>query len=243
LPLNVPLFDREAFHPDVNQLVGDFTSSILLAINASGQLSFVQRVRLNQAQFRSDAAHSAYSGVELLRDLARAQPGSTPTAASVVFTSAIGMGDFLGESVPRVFGCLAWVISQISQVWFDCQVAELQGCLLLNWDAVAQLFPAGVLDAMFGAFVRLVDWLGERPDWNVALPDMIPGDQLRVRERVNSCRRTPTGTLLHEGFFRQARQHPERLALAWGGEGSMTYGELARHARRLARILIDRGLR
>jgi yersiniabactin nonribosomal peptide synthetase len=240
--VNIPLFDREPLHPDVMRLVGDFTNSILLEVDSSGQLSFIDRARKIQARFRSDAANSAYSGVEVLRDLARARPGTTPTAGSVVFTSAIGMGDFFGTEAPKRFGRLAWIISQTSQVWLDCQVTELNDGLLLNWDAAQPLFSNAVLDAMFQAFVKLVRWLAETEKWDHPAPDLIPGEQLLVRERVNSQYRTPSVRLLHDGFFLQASQRPELVAVAWGDHDGMTYAELAGRARRLARVLVDQGV-
>jgi amino acid adenylation domain-containing protein len=242
--VNIPLFEREAFHSDVARLVGDFTGSILLGVDTSGQLSFVDRARRIQARFRSDASNSGYSGLCVLRDLARVQSDAAQTAASVVFTSALGLGDFFGKEVPQQFGRLTWMISQTSQVWLDCQVTELGGGLLINWDSVQQLLREGVLEAMFQAFVRILNWLIEGDsDWSRPVPEMIPREQLLVRERINSNRRAHKGGLLHDSFFLQARQGPERIAIAWGNLGTMTYDELARRARSLAQALTERGIK
>jgi len=76
--INLPLFDRDPLHPDVHRLVGDFTGSVLLAMDMTGQMPFAERARQIQTRFRDHAAHSAYSGVDVLRDLSRAQPGKRP---------------------------------------------------------------------------------------------------------------------------------------------------------------------
>ena len=39
---------------------------------------------------------------------------------------------------------------------------ENEGALLVNWDAVDGVFADGVLDAMFGAYLRVLEWLGSR---------------------------------------------------------------------------------
>ncbi|HKR50577.1 MAG TPA: condensation domain-containing protein, partial [Pseudonocardiaceae bacterium] len=61
--LNVPLFDREQLHPDVDKLVGDFTSSVLLEVDLTEPVKFVERVRRMQSQMHTDAAHAGYPGV------------------------------------------------------------------------------------------------------------------------------------------------------------------------------------
>ncbi len=242
--INLPLFDRDPLHPDVHRLVGDFTGSVLLALDLTGQLPFAERARQIQARFRDHAAHSAYSGVDVLRDLSRAQPGEASSRAGVVFTSALGMGDLFGPEAPRQFGTLAWMISQTAQVWLDCQVTELDAGLLINWDAVEPLFAPGVLDAMFAAqqtiLTRLLD---PSSDWNDPVPDLLPEPQRLTRAAVNRTERVMSGRLLHEGFFARAAEDPHRLALAWGDDGRMTYGELAESAKRTAARLVARGLK
>jgi amino acid adenylation domain-containing protein len=241
--VNVPVFDRENLHPDVWRIAGDFTSSILLTVDVSGDSPFAEQVRRNQEQLRADAAHAAYSGVDVLRDLARRNPDAAATAASVVFTSAIGMGDLFSPRVRACFGRPVWMISQTAQVWLDHQVTELEDGLLLNWDAVEQVFPEGMLDAMFAAYVRLLDWLNA-PDssWNTSTVDLLPPEQRRVRDARNATTRIGTGKPLHAAFFDHAAARPDRLALAWGTDGCLSYGELSVRARQIAALLLQQGL-
>jgi yersiniabactin nonribosomal peptide synthetase len=232
--LNLPLFDRRVVHPGVPRLVGDFTSLLLLGVDVAGELPFAERARRVQDRFRSDVRHADYSGIDVLRDLARRQPGLLPSAP-VVFTSALGMGDLFGTRVRQEFGSLAWMISQTSQVWLDHQVTEDDGRLLLNWDAVESLFPPGCLDAMFDAYVAAVRWLlAPGTDWEKPLPAALPAAQAATRARVNDTAGEVPAAALHDAFFVQAERRPDALALAWGTDGRMTYGELAANARDLA---------
>src|SRR5690606_33403760 len=123
-------------------IVGDFTNLVLLAVDTSGDLPFVERVRQVQARFHADLAHSSYSGVEVLRDLARARPVAG-TAAPVVFTTAINLGELFGEKFRDNFGDPGWTMSTTPQVWLDCQVTQRGSGLFLNWDAVEELFLPG----------------------------------------------------------------------------------------------------
>ncbi|WP_239121158.1 condensation domain-containing protein, partial [Planomonospora parontospora] len=109
--LNVPLFDRQAVHPDVERMVADFSDLILLEVDLSASRTFAGRVAALQARFQRDVSHSAYSGVEVLRDLNRGGRHDQVTAP-VVFTSALGMGDLVGADVQRSLGNLGWMLSQ-----------------------------------------------------------------------------------------------------------------------------------
>ncbi|HWF72617.1 MAG TPA: condensation domain-containing protein, partial [Solirubrobacteraceae bacterium] len=174
--LNLPFYDRELLHPDVERLVGDFTNVILLEVDATVEASFAERARAVQEQLRRDALHSEHSGLSVLRELARRRGGDC-AEAPVVFTSAISLGELFDARVRRSFGDPAWTTSQTPGVWLDHQVTEREGGLYLNWDAVEELFADGVLDAMFGAYEGLLDWLAVS-DWGGGLPDLVPGSQL-----------------------------------------------------------------
>ncbi|WP_181919674.1 non-ribosomal peptide synthetase [Alkalilimnicola ehrlichii] len=240
--LNLPLFDREPLHPDVNAVVGDFTSSILLTWRGGKAGSFAERAARLQKRFHQDVAHAGYSGVEVLRDASRLH--GRPVYAPVVFTSALGLGDLFGEEVRNTFGEAAWIISQGPQVWLDAQVTELNGGLLVNWDARESAFAPGVLDAMFDAFGTLLDrLLAEPAAWTEPPPLLVPQAQLEVRAAVNATDGPLPETRLHDGLFAQAARTPEAPALLWREGGIMRYGELAEAALRVAAYLRGQGVR
>lgn len=234
--LNVPMFDREPLHPEVESLVGDFTSSVLVAVDATIPGTFTDRATALQEQFRRDAAHAAYSGVDVLRDLGRRH--GEPQLAPVVYTSALGLGELFAPEVRACFGDPVWIISQGPQVTLDAQVTEFDGGLLVNWDARADTFAPGVLDAMFDAYTRLLDALvADGAAWDGPLPDLLPQCQREVRESVNATDTPRTPRTLHDRFFALAKTQPDSPALCWGTDGSMTYRELARRARATAETI------
>ncbi|MFE7659497.1 non-ribosomal peptide synthetase [Streptomyces celluloflavus] len=239
--LNVPLFDRQPVHPDVSGLVADFTSVLLLDVDVSGERPFHDRARSVQERFRDDATHADYSGIEVLRDLARTRPDEPPTAP-VVFACNLGQ-ELVGRDFCRDLGALTWMLSQTPQVWLDHQVYEMDGGLLLAWDAVEELFPVGVLDAMFGAYVRLVERLATTDcAWLEPAVVAPPAAQLAVRARANSTDAPEKSRILHDRFFQHAAERPERIALYWGVDGALSYGELAQRSLAVAADLTGRGL-
>ncbi|MFD9961753.1 amino acid adenylation domain-containing protein [Amycolatopsis sp. NPDC058986] len=237
--LNVPLFDRQDTHPSIPDMIADFTSLVLLEIDTGSEESFSERVRGVQSQLHQDLAHAGYSGVEVLREMARVDSGQARTAP-VVFASNLG-DDFLGPEFRAEFGDLSWMISQTPQVWLDHQIYPMAGGLLLNWDAVEQLFPPGVLDAMFDVYRRVIHWLCDG-DWSAPAPVALPEAQRTVRATVNTTAAPESEALLHEGFFAMAKSDPGRTALLFGDTGRMSYGELARRALSVAGRLRRHGL-
>jgi mycobactin phenyloxazoline synthetase len=239
--LNVPLFNREQLHPDVDKLVGDFTSSVLLEVDLTESLEFVERVRRMQSQMHTDAAHAGYSGVEVLRDLTRHR--GEQVFAPVVFTSALSLGELFDAGVRRSFGDPVWIISQNPQVLLDAQITEMGGGLLVNWDVREQEFADGVVDAMFAAFERLVHQLaGNDTTWDAPVDDVLPVHQRKVRERANDTAGPRRDQLLHEDFFAASRRIPVAPALLWGECGTLSYGELADRALRVAGALRAHGV-
>ncbi|ROO87217.1 mycobactin phenyloxazoline synthetase [Actinocorallia herbida] len=238
--LNVPLFDREPVHPDVAGLVGDFTGSVLLEVDLSAPEAFADRARRVQARMHADTAHADYTGVEVLRDLTRLH--GEQVLAPVVFTSALGLGELFDAEVRGRFGEPAWIISQGPQVLLDAQITELNGGLLVNWDCREDELADGVADAMFAAFTGLVRRLAADPAaWREAAGGFLPEGQRERRARVNATDRPRSGALLHHGFFARARTAPDAPALL--GAETVTYGELADRALRVAGALTARGVR
>jgi yersiniabactin nonribosomal peptide synthetase len=235
--LNVPVFERKELHADVNRLVGDFTNLIILAVDVSDNLPFQEQARRLQARLFEGATHSEYSGLEVLRDLAFRRPGDW-MMAPVVFTSAIGLGDLFGPDTVQCFGTPTWSISQTPQVWLDHQLTELNGGLLFNWDIVEGLFAEGVVDAMFAAYLACVKWLGAPSStWMEPIPVVLPPAQAMARAKVNTLYMERPEQLLHVPFFERAMAEPERVALAWNEDQTITYGALAKRALSVAELL------
>ncbi|MEU7214974.1 non-ribosomal peptide synthetase [Nocardia iowensis] len=239
LLLNVPVFDRKTLHPDVSEMIADFTNLVLLEVDL-GAPGFADRVRRTQRQFQTDISHTAYSGLDVLRDLAR--NGDGHAGAPVVFASNLNSGDLLSPDFRESFGELGFMVSQTPQVWLDHQLMEMDGGLYLNWDYVPELFAEGVVEGMFDAYCGVLEWLSYG-DWSAPVPIELPQDQRAVRGVVGATEGLESGRLLHEAFFQRAEADPARPALLWDEDGEMSYGELADWALRVAGGLVADGVR
>ncbi len=240
--LNLPIFDRELIHPDVPALIGDFTNLILLEMDLSSEQPFAQRVRNVQQRFRADMAHNDYPGTSVLRDLARRRRSSAGVAP-VVFTSALSLGELFPDKIRKVLGEPVWMSSETAQVWLDVQVVEHDGGLLINWESADDLFPSGVMAAMFDAYLTRLATLGARgADWNQPRDIPLPVGQQDVRHRVNDTAADIPAECLHDRFFRLASNEPEQLAVVDAFGAGLSYGEVAGRALSLAGCLRSHGL-
>ncbi|WP_162231037.1 non-ribosomal peptide synthetase, partial [Winslowiella iniecta] len=232
--LNLTHFNRRPYHPDVAQLVGDFTSVLLLSVDCSEPQPFQQRAAGLQQMLWERLAHSHFGGVDVLRELAKRQGMADSSAMPIVFTSLLGMdldtlvagADLLGE--PQ------YLYTATPQVWLDHQVMVRKGSLEYNWIVIDNLFPPGMIDAMFRAYGALLDRLTDDATlWQqpVALP--LPVDQQQIRTAVNRTQKNLPLATLHAGFFEQAARRPQAIALIAAGE-QWSYQQLAQQARQVA---------
>ena len=194
--INLTLFHRLPLHPQVNDIVGDFTSLTMLAVDNTGQESFETLARRLQEQLGEDLDHRYVSGVRVLRELTRLQ-GGTQATMPVVFTSILAHPsdretvisphlDASNQDVSNldILGDEVFSISQTPQVWLDHQVSEQGGRLVANWDAVEDLFPAGLLDDMFGAYCHLLHRLADEEEtWRETTWQLVPPPPAQLEQR------------------------------------------------------------
>jgi mycobactin phenyloxazoline synthetase len=239
--LNVPLFGRDQRHPDVDKLVGDFTSSLLLGVDLEGTATATERARAVQDTFRAAAGHARYPGLSVLRDLGRHR--GTQVLAPVVYTSALGLGELFGEQVTETFGVPVWINSQGPQVLLDAQVTEFNGGVLVNWDVREDAFRPGVIDAMFDRHIAELRRLAtDDTAWEAPPQPLLTDSQRAVRDAANAKTCAPTGHALHQGFFAQAAVRPDAVAVV-GSRGRLTYGELREQVLAVAAALRVAGIR
>jgi pyochelin synthetase len=233
--LDVTLLNRLPLHPQVDRLVGDFTTIELLAVTPDPAAGFAVRARAIQAQLWRDLDHRHCSGIEVIREIARRQ-GQAAALFPVVYTSTIGVR----EDAPA-WGELGHGISQTPQVWIDCQAMERDGGLSVNWDVRDGVFPEGLVDAAFAAFAALLRGLTAPAAWDAAeLP--LPADQAERRRQANDTGGAPPAGLLHDGVLAQARRTPDLEAVI-APDRVLTFAELEARAAGVAARLAAGGCR
>ncbi|UOG20576.1 amino acid adenylation domain-containing protein [Gordonia amicalis] len=239
--LTVPLFDRPQIHPDVERVVGDFTSSILVDVDLSEPATLAERARQIRSAMHDAAAHGSMNGLDVLRELGRARGESV--VSPVVFTSALGLGDLFSAQSTDVLGDPAWIVSQGPQVLLDAQVTEIAGGLLLNWDVRVSDLDETTARAMFDYYVRLLGLLVDG-EWDLAAPDPV-ADEVRTQRRSVEHPLPATDVFdgtLHGTILGRAAQRSAYPAVITD-DRTWTHGELTDDALRVAGALTAAGVR
>jgi amino acid adenylation domain-containing protein len=240
--LNLTFLHRHPMHPQVNELVGEFTSLTLLEVNNSTPETFAIRARRTQERLWSDLEHHYYSGIQVLRDLKRLQGGVETAKMPIVFTSALTLPIPDKEKSPISLRPVH-SITQTSQVLLDCGVWEDGGAMFCNWDVVEELFPAGLLPDMFAAYFDLLHQLADTEEvWERTRIKLIPPAQLQRQEEVNRTEGPVPTELLHTLFAKQAAARPDHPAVVTSRR-TLTYDEVYRRSNQLGRVLRQRGAR
>jgi amino acid adenylation domain-containing protein len=241
--LNLTLYNRMPIHPDVSEVVGDFTGTTLLAVDGRGCKTFKERALRLQQQLWQDLDHRQFHGVDTLRELAKLRGGPTAALMPVVFTSLLDLklGDAGSGSGPRVRSLFG--LSQGPQILLDNQVLEHADGLTFFWDSADALFPSGVLDEMFSTYREVLERLvGNDAAWDAEQVTVLPKTQAELRERLNSPASPAPAVLLQTLIKQQVRKQPDHLAVVCG-ERRLTYDELYRAATQLAMTLREMGVR
>lgn len=194
--INLTLFNRLPLHPKINEIMGDFTSLTLLEVDRSKPASFIAHSQQLQTQLWQDLEHRYFSGVQVLREIARRQQRPMAALMPIIFTSMITQdrlaretsiakmaqddSGHIASSLERL-GELVYMVTQTPQVYLDHQVYENEGQLILNWDCVDEIFPPGLLDDMFAAYTEFLDRLANEDNlWKSPTRQLLPKTQQQL---------------------------------------------------------------
>lgn len=243
--LNVLTHGRVRCHPHISRLVGNYTSTVMLEVDhtVAGE-PFVDRATRLRATLKRDLEHARVSGVQVARELARRLGGLPRPIAPVVFASQLNPPKLRDPDAIGPWGDFCTFESvQTPQVWIDHQVKEHGGRAMFFWDAVDDLFPAGLIDTIFTAYCERLQDLSRNEDaWTRSSRCLVPVEQLEQRAKVNRTEAEyPANSVLHSLFLEQAQARPDALAVA-ATERRLTYSELASWTEALAQQLPGSGL-
>ncbi|MDX8055699.1 SDR family NAD(P)-dependent oxidoreductase [Lentzea sp. BCCO 10_0798] len=161
--LTLTRYDRRQVHPDVNRLVGDFTTLQIHEVESAAAGTFAERAQATQRRLFADLDHGAFSGLDVLAEKSAGDGRSY--LVPVVFTGAVGVEDVLEEPHD-----LDWVgeqvhaVSQTPQVVLDHQVYVQRGALLVQWDVLAPEVDPVRAEQVFDRYVRSLRELAGPPD-------------------------------------------------------------------------------
>jgi amino acid adenylation domain-containing protein len=236
--LNLLYQNRPPLHPQLGEVVGNFSTTLLLAVDARPQATFEQRALQVQTRLWKDLEHTQVSGTQVLRELAHVQGTGAAAAMPIVFASTL-YEDPKANDETQLLGQPVRTSLETPHVWIDHQASEKGGALRFHWDVLVALFPEGMVDGMFHAYLELLRQLAHGEAWEARETVHLPTPELAARQAANATEDAVPHVLLHELFAAQAQARPEHPAII-EPRGTFSYGTLQRRAHQLAHGL--RGL-
>lgn len=168
LTLNMTLFNRLGLHPDINEVMGDFTNVALISYFPENRASFLQEATTIQEQIWQAVEHRAKNGLEVLHALNKNNPGKA--VMPVVYTSLLSSesadieNNFFPEGVKEVYA-----VSQTPQVVIDHQIYRRGDEYLINWDVVEEAFDLQQLETIVALYEAWVHQIVEAENWEIQL--------------------------------------------------------------------------
>lgn len=147
----VPGWQRCPVHPDVAQVLGDFTTLSWVS-RSPAALSFVERVRQVESQWRADLEQGPVGGLAVLRRMGVGTQGRAPLTFPIVFTEPVAQARSLGDDI-------AWgeFVSQTPKVHIDNISFEGEETLECAWEFSLEVYDVDTVEHMFTAYVHLLE--------------------------------------------------------------------------------------
>ena len=238
--INIPFFNRKTEQQGLEEVIADFTTLLLLEINCEENPTFAELLDRIQKQLHEDMKYTAYSGVQVQRDIAQ-MCGDASAVAPVVFACNLGT-PLVNDTFRKELGQFSYMISQTPQVWNDFQSYEDENGVQLTWDSVDELFPENMIPDMLESFEILLHELGKK-DWNQRF-DVFPEKRKREVEDTAHTGVPERSECLHWAVMNHAEVCPEDIALIDAGSGrSVSYGELKTRATAVAAGISEKDIK
>jgi amino acid adenylation domain-containing protein len=250
LALNLTLYNRFPFHPDVNRVVGDFTSLMMLAVDLKPGSSFKERALCLQNTLFEAMEHRHYDGVRFIRELGRQNNVANKAIMPVVFTSLLFDPNRENEEPQpapepvsddgKQLARDTFFSSQTSQVFIDNVITDAGGDLRISWNYVEDLFERETIETMFHQYILRLTGLMEKESENAAAVFQLPEQDKQLIDDYNRTAQDIPPATLQQLFADQVKKTPHHAALIHH-DRVLTYRELERRSNRVARYLHEQG--
>lgn len=182
--MTMTVFNRYPLFDDIEQIMGDFTSTNLFHFSSRTKGLF-ETIRRTHNVMWDNIAHSLYTGLEVQRDLVQQRDLDIYKATSpIVFTGVLGDKNeehdtrkFLNDSEMKAHRL--WM-GQTSQAWIDLQAIEVGDQFMSKWLYVDQLFDREYINVLNSSYCSLIKYLAEN-DWNEEIRELL---QVSVQQQA-----------------------------------------------------------
>ena len=192
--INLTLFNRLPLHPQINEIVGDFTILELFNYIDNQNQKINEKLKTTHANLWEDIEHNLFDGIDFQRLIKNQKSISADQIiAPIVLTSALSAAsahqrkNVFDLPIDSSYQGINYSITQTSQVWLDNKVYEVEEGLVIEWEYVEQLFSKEVIQAMHDSYCILIKDLAEANWDKESLPNItVPKKDKKLIELTNS---------------------------------------------------------
>lgn len=250
MTINVTVFNRYPFHEQVERLIGDFTSLILVKLNYLFKEKIINAALRIQDELMENLQHRHYDGVSVIREILNCNNQSGGITMPVVFTCAINereeniyqnIENF--ESWKKEFSRqnhLEYTVSQTSQVYLDNKVKSDGKSLHIMWDYIENILEEETVLCMFDSYINLLKKIAQ--DSNEVFTDIqLPQEDARRITLYNDTDVYFPRTTVVQMIWEQTQKTPQSIAVIDGND-RITYQRLDEMSNQIAHYLLSEGI-
>ncbi|GHT98893.1 hypothetical protein FACS1894126_4770 [Alphaproteobacteria bacterium] len=239
--VNMTLFNRLPLHPQINDILGDFTVLELFNYEkSSGTIG--EKIKTVHDQLWMDLDNNLFDGIDFQRLIREKEQLSNDMVIAPIVLTSLGnnLSDegwkFLNDS----FEGIGYSISQTSQVYIDNKAYETPEGFVAEWDYVEQLFDRSTTESMHKMYCGLLEDLSEMNWEKDSLPKIVPPKKdILLIEKINSERQKIDDQTIVEKFEETAsRKDVINSTAVIDDEKEYTYGQLLSDAEKLSHYLV-----
>lgn len=236
--LNFPVSDRFPVSDDIDYLVGDFTNTLLVPYTVPKDKTLREKVIFLQREIWESLDHRLFSGVEVLRELARINKSGREPLMPIVLTSLLGHP---GRHDSSLFGKEVYGVSQTPQVMLDVQIRESGGQLHYKWDYLSNVIREDVLKDMFNSFEKLLLQLAiSKEVWDKKEVNLLPREQILVRNKVNATSKPLPNVSLSELILKRLSENGDSTAIIEQDGSSFSWKKIVEGSLRVKQIIQEK---
>ncbi|MVO98369.1 non-ribosomal peptide synthase/polyketide synthase [Paenibacillus lutrae] len=233
---------RPADIPNVEHIIGLFINTIPVRIQSVGNETFGELMQRTQAQALASNAYDTFPLYEIqaLTDQKQDLINHIMVFENYPMEEQI---EQLGDGDDATFTISNVVATE--QTNYDLNVIVMPGegiKISFLYNALA-FYPSGI-ERLGGHLTRLLEQIAVKPDIRLGELELVTAAEKRkiLGEYNDTTGDYPRDQTIQELFEEQAERTPHHIAVALGGQ-SLTYQELNETANRLARTLLEAGVK
>ncbi len=227
--------------PGWERTAGYLVNPLFLSADLAGNPSVAGFLKRVQQMIAAAFEHQIYPYGAVLRQLQAANPASQPSKVAAGFILDTARKP---ATAPTLFADVVAVGQRGAAEDFSLSIFDLANNLSGRVTYNAQLFSPATVAQMIGHFKTLLQRMMADPEQPIRqLPLLTEAER---HEMVSVWNQTavayPKDKCIHQLFEEQAARTPDAVAVIFGGQRALTYGELNARANRLAHHLRAQGV-